>query len=116
MWVAGDLEVVIVVRKFEAARVVHAADSGLVFCFGRIVLGLDPFRPDFVVPGSERSGRLDQIVRKADDPWSSWIYFCFGGGGLPQAGTYLLYFSRSAICFRGDHGGPETMSQGSRLA
>ena len=28
----------------------------------------------------------------------------------------LLYFSRSAFCFQGEHGSPETIIRGSRLA
>ncbi len=34
---------------------------------------------------------------------------------VEPAQVALFYFSRSALCFQREHGGPETMSQGSRL-
>ena len=63
-------------------------NGGVVFSFGRSVLGCLEIRPDCGPPAIDVHGGPDRIVCEPDDPGSCWIHVCFGGSGPPLAGTY----------------------------
>ena len=63
-------------------------NGGVVFSFGRFVLGCLEIRPDCGPPAIDVHGGPDRIVCEPDDPGSFGIHVCFGGSGPPLAWTY----------------------------
>ena len=73
-------------------------NGGVVFSFGRFVLGDLEIRPDCGPPAIDVDGGLNRIVCEPDDPGSCWIHVGFSGSSPPLAGTYPILSWDTPTC------------------